>query len=124
MDDKFEIPRISGDLLQVIQNEKKVGKKYIRPFLKGPIPIHWLVLAKKASPTALIVGLVLWYLSGLEKKMTIKITNRKLKIWKLTRYAKYRGLKELEKAGLIKVMRQKKRSPVVTILNGEINTLN
>ena len=37
MDDKFEIPRMSGELQQIINNEKKLGKKYSRPFVKGPI---------------------------------------------------------------------------------------
>ena len=122
MDDKFKVPQVSGDLLQVINNEKKLGKKSNCPFLKGPIPIHWLASAKKASPTALSVGLYLWHLSGLTKKKTFKATNRTLPMWRLDRYAKYRGLKELEKSGLIKVKRQNKNSPEVTILNGNINT--
>ena len=122
MDDKFKVPQISGDLLQVIKKEKKLGKKSNCPFLKGPIPIHWLASAKKASPTALSVGLYLWHLSGLTKKKTFKATNRTLPMWRLDRYAKYRGLKELEKSGLIKVKRQNKNSPEVTILNGNINT--
>ena len=119
---KFKVPQVSGDLLQVINNEKKLGKKSNCPFLKGPIPIHWLASAKKASPTALSVGLYLWHLSGLTKKKTLKATNHTLPMWRLDRYAKYRGLKELEKSGLIKVKRQNKMSPEVTILNGNINT--
>ena len=120
--DKFKVPQVSGDLLHAIKKEKKLGKKSNCPFLKGPIPIHWLASAKKASPTALSVGLYLWHLSGLTKKKTLKATNRTLPMWRLDRYAKYRGLKELEKSGLIKVKRQNKMSPEVTILNGNINT--
>jgi hypothetical protein len=120
--DKFKVPQVSGDLLHAIKKEKKLGKKSNCPFLKGPIPIHWLASAKKASPTALSVGLYLWHLSGLTKKKTFKATNRTLPMWRLDRYAKYRGLKELEKSGLIKVKRQNKNSPEVTILNGNINT--
>ena len=119
---KFKVPQVSGDLLNVIKKEKKLGKKSNCPFLKGPIPIHWLASAKKASPTALSVGLYLWHLSGLTKKKTFKATNHTLPMWRLDRYAKYRGLKELEKSGLIKVKRQNKMSPEVTILNGNINT--
>ena len=119
---KLKVPQVSGDLLNAIKKEKKLGKKSNCPFLKGPIPIHWLASAKKASPTALSVGLYLWHLSGLTKKKTFKATNRTLPMWRLDRYAKYRGLKELEKSGLIKVKRQNKMSPEVTILNGNINT--
>jgi hypothetical protein len=119
---KLKVPQVSGDLLNAIKKEKKLGKKSNCPFLKGPIPIHWLASAKKASPTALSVGLYLWHLSGLTKKKTFKATNRTLPMWRLDRYAKYRGLKELEKSGLIKVKRQNKNSPEVTILNGNINT--
>ena len=119
---KFKVPQVSGDLLNAIKKEKKLGKKSNCPFLKGPIPIHWLASAKKASPTALSVGLYLWHLSGLTKKKTFKATNRTLPMWRLDRYAKYRGLLELEKSGLIKVKRQNKMSPEVTILNGNTNT--
>ena len=121
---KLKVPQVSGDLLNAIKKEKKSGKKSNCPFLKGPIPIHWLASAKKASPTALSVGLYLWHLSGLTKKKTFKATNRTLPMWRLDRYAKYRGLKELEKAGLVRVKRQNKMSPEVTILNGDINTFN
>ena len=121
---KLKVPQVSGDLLNAIKKEKKLGKKSNCPFLKGPIPIHWLASAKKASPTALSVGLYLWHLSGLTKKKTFKATNRTLPMWRLDRYAKYRGLKELEKAGLVRVKRQNKMSPEVTILNGDINTFN
>ena len=124
MDEKFKIPRVSGDLLKVIKKKKKTGKKNNYPFLKGPIPIHWLVSARKVSPTALTVGLVLWHLSGLEKSKTFKVTNRILQMWGLNRFVKYRGLKKLENAGLIKVKRQNKTSPVVTILKGDINTIH
>jgi hypothetical protein len=83
-----------------------------------------LASTRKASPTALTVGLYLWHLSGLKKKKTFKATNRTLPMWVLDRYVKYRGLKELEKAGLIGVKRQNKMCPEVTILNGDINTFN
>ena len=122
MGDKFKVPQASGDLLHAIKKEKKLGKKSNCPFLKGPIPIHWLASARKTSLTALTVGLYLWHLSGLTKKKTFKATNRALPLLGLNRYAKYRGLKELEKAGLIKVKRQNKNSSEVTILNGDINT--
>ena len=120
MGDKFKVPQASGDLLHAIKKEKKLGKKSNCPFLKGPIPIHWLASARKTSLTALTVGLYLWHLSGLTKKKTFKATNRTLPMWRLDRYAKYRGLKELEKSGLIKVKRKNKMSPEVTILNGDI----
>jgi hypothetical protein len=120
--DKFKVPQVSGDLLHAIKKEKKLGKKSNCPFLKGPIPLHWLASAKKASPTTLYVGLYLWHLSGLAKKKTFKATNRTLPMWGLDRYAKYRGLKKLDKLGLIKVKRQNKNSPEVTILNGNIYT--
>ena len=122
MDNEFSVPQASGDLLRAMKKEKKLDKKGNTPFIKGPIPILWLVSAREASPTALTVGLYLWYLSGLKKKKIFKATNRNLQMWGLNRSAKYRGLKKLEEAGLIEVKRQNKNSPEVTILNGDINT--
>ena len=38
-----------------------------RKFLKGPIPLYWLIAASKLPGKALAVGVVIWFRAGLEK---------------------------------------------------------
>ena len=87
-------------------------------FIKGPIPLKWLIQASKLPGKALHVSVVIWYRAGLENNRTIKLSNINLKAFGLTRYAKKRALIYLETAGLIAVIRHTGRAPVVTILEG------
>ena len=85
-------------------------------FLKGPIPIAWLMKASALPGKAFQTGIVLWYLCGLRKKETIVLANGLLEQFHISRQAKYRCLKALEGAGLITFEGRKDRNPRVTIL--------
>jgi hypothetical protein len=65
---------------------------------------------------ALLVGLALWHIKGLRKSDTFKVSNLMLADWGILPDAKQRALRALERAGLIKVERPRRRSPVVTLL--------
>jgi len=99
----------------------KPSKKPRKPrfagnFLKGPIPIAWLMKASALPGKAFQTGIVLWYLSGLRKKETIVLANGLLEQFHISRQAKYRCLKALDGAGLITFEGRKDRNPRVTIL--------
>jgi hypothetical protein len=85
-------------------------------FLKGPIPWSWHSKAGRLKGHALHVGIVLWFLAGFKKGGTVTLSSSVLRDLGVTRESKYRGLKELESAGLISVDRHTGRNPVVTIL--------
>jgi hypothetical protein len=51
-----------------------------------------------------------------EMNRTVPLANRTLAAAGVTRYAKYRALAALERAGLIRVERRGKRGPLVTLL--------
>ena len=91
---------------------RKAGGK----FLKGPIPLNWLSAAGLLPGKALHVGVALWFLSGVYRTNTVKLSNGVLVLFGVDRHAKYRALNFLENAGLITCKRQAGRSPVVTIL--------
>ncbi len=87
-------------------------------FLKGPIPWKWLTLAGQQSGKALHIGLHLWYLAGMnydEGMVSINLS-RMVNDWGMERTTASRGLKALEDAGLISVVRLPGRKPRVTIL--------
>ncbi len=91
-------------------------------FLRGPIPLSWLSTASNVSGqgSALKVALAIWYLSGLnQQNKTVKLQTSTLRLFGVERHSAYRGLKVLEHAGLIHVMRHPGRTPVVTLLEPE-----
>ena len=85
-------------------------------FLKGPIPLIWLIKASCLPGRTLEVAIVLWFLSGVKKSKVIALPNKILSEFGVDRYAKKRALDRLEEAGLVSVSQSTGRSPIVTIL--------
>jgi CRP-like cAMP-binding protein len=83
------------------------------PFAK--VPLSWAGKAAKATRTdKALVWIVLLYVSWKTKSTTFPLSNDRLD--GVTRYTKYRALRELEAEGLITVKRQRKKAPVVTLI--------
>ena len=91
-------------------------------FLKGPIDLQWLQLAASLPGKSLHVGLVLWYLAGLKKQKTFKLSRTTLESFSINRHAAYRALKALEHAGLVSVERHPGRLPIVTLRDVPMRT--
>src|SRR5262249_44483237 len=85
-------------------------------FIMGPIDIAWVRQAAKLGVTALLVGLVLWYLKGLRRTNNFIISNVMVAKWGVQPDAKSRALRKLEKAGLVSIERRGKRSPLVSLV--------
>jgi DNA-binding transcriptional ArsR family regulator len=64
----------------------------------------------------LLVGLALWHIKGLRGADTFTVSNLIVRDWGIQPDAKRRALRALEKAGLITIERQGKRSPLVTLV--------
>ena len=77
----------------------------------------WIAEAGKLGVSALLFGNALWHLCGRNyNKLTFSVSNVTLAEFGISRYAKYRALEALERAGLIKAHRSGKRSISVTLL--------
>lgn len=101
--------------------QKPKAKKIAGEFLKGPIPLPWLTAASKLSGKApLAVALAIWFEAGRRKSNEVKLTTAILRRLNVNRKAKYRALKSLEKAGLVRVHRELRKNPVVTILELQV----
>jgi len=85
-------------------------------FIAGPIDAAWVIQAAQLGVKALLLGMVLWHLKGLRKTNSFVVSNLTTKEWGIGSDAKRRALRKLEKAGLITVERQGKRSPRITLL--------
>jgi CRP-like cAMP-binding protein len=107
----------------VIRHDRRIevesletGKKprpRAEPFVQ--VPLSWAVKAAKATKTKkALVWIELLYVSWRTKTTTFPLSNERLD--GVTRYTKYRALRELEAEGLITVKRQRKKSPVVTLI--------
>ena len=84
-------------------------------FLKGPIPWNWLRKAAHQPGKTFHVAIVVWFLAGICRKKSVRLEKKALRELGLNRHAAYRGLKALEKVGLICVERHPGHSPIVTI---------
>src|SRR5438034_5608908 len=86
-------------------------------FLKGPIPWAWLMRAAQLPGRALHIGVALWFLSGLTRSFTVRLGGRPLAELGVDRHSKYRALRQLEAAGLVRITRRPGQNPTVTTLD-------
>jgi hypothetical protein len=87
-------------------------------FLKGPIPLTWLQHAGRLPGKALHVSIALWYFAGIKRTQEVSLSLSRLVEFGANRYAAARGLRALEAARLVSVVRHVGRRPVVTLLEG------
>ena len=86
-------------------------------FIKGPIPRAWVKAANEAGSCAARLIPVLWFLRGYRGSKKFNVSNVEAQQWGVSRGQKARGLKQLEKAGLIEFVRKlKSSSPVVRLI--------
>jgi hypothetical protein len=80
------------------------------------IPFRWRAMAQLPGP-CLVVAMVIKFLCDIHGCNTVTLTNRWLQLTGIGRTAKGRVLRELEKAGYIKVQWRQRASPIVTLLD-------
>lgn len=85
-------------------------------FIKGPLPLPWFVQAAALPGKALHVAMAIWFQVGLERQQTIKLGQKRVERFSISRDAKYDALMRLEKIGLIEVKRLPGQAPIVTVL--------
>lgn len=100
-------PSSTGSILTEVQ--------ITRPFLKGPIPMEWLCEVAMLPGKALNVALAIHWLYGMNGSKPVKLTAKALKFLSVSEDACSDGLKRLENAGLITVIRQPGQRPIVDI---------
>ena len=115
--EKFRL-RDTGSIKEVPTVDLRKGK-----FIKGPIPANWMAEVYKLPASAIKIGLALWYVSGLKKSTTFRLTTKQLEDFYIDRQTKYRGLQHLEKAGLIEVKSQAGKNPTVTLITKKLSKL-
>jgi hypothetical protein len=94
---------------------KKVYEKKKGHFLKGPIPMPWLIVAANLPGKALHVGIALWFWSGIKKSETFILPSNAIKDLGVSRQTCYTHLKAMEKAGLLSIEARKGKKPQITL---------
>jgi hypothetical protein len=92
---------------------RKTSQSY---FLKGPIPLWWLTRASKLPGKATALGIALWWLRGMSKDDSFKLTGKALEAMNVSRDAATDGLRRLEVDELVSVERAKGKRPTVHII--------
>ena len=86
------------------------------PFLKGPVPLRWLIKAAGLGKCALMVGLVLWYRDGMRGQKTFRMGRGEIaKLLSVSQLTVLRGIRRLEEGNLIFVLREPGRKFLVTM---------
>ena len=82
------------------------------------VPLWWAEAAAKATTGggAALVWIYLLHVSWKAKSMTFPLPNGYLKRCGVSRWVKYRVLRELEKAGLITIEHRARKSPLITLV--------
>ena len=100
--------------IEVETLETGVKSRRVEPFVR--VPLTWAEKAAKATKTKkALVWIDLLYLSWKTKSTAFSVSNQR-RLDGVTRYTKYRALRELEAEGLITVTRHGKKAPLVTLI--------
>jgi hypothetical protein len=85
-------------------------------FVRGPVPYDWLRVALSFGGKAGNLAWALWWLVGIERVNPVRLTARVLRDFSISTRASRRLLVDFERAGLLRVDRQRGRGPVVEIV--------
>lgn len=92
------------------------------PFIKGPLPLQWIIAANSLPGKAGAVGVAIWFLVGVKCTRTVKLTRQVEQIAACNRKAVYTAIKNLEQAGLLSVERRQGARPTVTVIDAPTTT--
>jgi hypothetical protein len=109
--------RVAGSLEEkVSRGSRYFPSKVSHPFIRT-MPLAWIQAASPIKGKALAVGVAIWYQAGLKKSQRVKLPSSLLRAFGINRHSGYRALRELERAGLLKVERHRGGCPVVEIID-------
>lgn len=79
------------------------------------IPFDWLYHCNRLPGKTTAVALALWFLHGVNKSPTFRLTREAVHLAGCSRGALYHALRALEGAGLISILRRPGARPIITI---------
>jgi len=108
---------------QVLPSENKKERSNVtarlapgEQFLRGPVPLRWLLTAIAVGNRGLNVAIALWWLVGIKKSETVRLTRPACERFGVHPRTASRILAQMETVGLVVVDRCRGRGPDVTVL--------
>jgi hypothetical protein len=100
---------VPSHLIEEIVPASLAGKKSVEKFIKGPVPVWWLRKAwTECRPASLVFGLILFLRQGMSVKPK-PITKAEMELFGIKRWSKREALEDLERAGLIRLRKERGR---------------
>lgn len=103
-------------------NQKPISANIQGKFLRGPVPLDWLLQAAKLPGRAFHVDVALWCLDGFNRTRTVQLKPSVIRELGMDRHASYRSLDKLEAAGLLSVVHKRGAAPMLT-LHASVSTV-
>jgi hypothetical protein len=107
------------DLPRTFQRTGRATKQDVSGQYVPRIPLAWAIRAIALPGKAWGVGCLLWYRARVSGSTTVTLTRAWLQEFGVDPETARRGLRQLEAAGLVCVERRGKRSPQVTLIEGQ-----
>jgi hypothetical protein len=85
-------------------------------FIKGPLPLEWFEMASALPGKTLHVALAIWFQVGLERTTTVKLGQKRVARFAVSRDAKYDALRRLAEAGLIELEQRPGQAAQITLV--------
>ena len=101
------------------KSTRRISPQRYKGEFVAAIPLKWLQPACATSGKVLAVALTIWFQFKRCKGRPFKLTTSLLKRFSVGRKASYSALRKLETFGLITVLRQTGKTPVVTVHRAE-----
>ena len=108
------IDRLALDGEPIATNEPQACAKRRERFVRMPLP--WISLAARLPGRVCQVAIALWYLTGVKRVTTVKLSANLCRQFGVDRHAVRRALQQLESAHLVSVVRKPGQLPLVTVL--------
>jgi hypothetical protein len=101
--------------------EQALRHRKAERFLRGPVPWNWIVQAARLKGSALLVGLILWHKAGMTHSRKVSFCLSHVAETGLGPQAARRGLRALQTAGLVAILRKPGRGLEVALLDTPAN---
>lgn len=116
LDDLRLSPEARANIERHQQTSRKARNTSMVPFIRGPIPEWWITKAAKLPAKSLHMALALWAVHHCDRDKLVRVNQKLLAKYGMSRDSAYRALVYLGGAGLVYCDRKPGRLATVRLL--------
>ncbi len=110
-----ELPAQICDTDATLALKRRQCRNQAKLFVKGPIPLSWIRKCRTCHSEALALALIIRMFSDMKGGQPVIVSDKASKMLGIGTDTRRRALAALEKAGLVRVVRQPGRAPLVSL---------